>query len=145
MAQKTRVLPPDHFNTAMFSFQQNLLGIPQCPWRSVKKFDELKTAFVMALCNYKLFASIDLSHWTTRKFAIIFDTGLVMSFIKKDDLHKSLWKNIRPSRNSANICETNNRWVNVDDIIDLVVNKWGSAETVRFNLIKHLAKKVILG
>lgn len=62
----------------------------------------------------------------------------------KDVLHEALWKNIRPGGNLVKIHDANNRSVNVDVTIDLVVNISVSVKTVRFNVVERLATQVIL-
>lgn len=70
---------------------------------------------------------------------LVFLVALLKTLQQLSTLHEPLWKNIQTALSSVKIRDANNRSLNKDGTIDLVVNIGGSLNTIRFNLVERLA------
>lgn len=99
----------------------------------------------MSRRNYKVYANLGFTRRSTRRYAVILDTGEGSSFTRKDVL-QTQWNRIKPATSDLCIRDAGNHHVNIAGFIDISVLKVGSQiAAVKFYVVDKFGTDVIPG
>lgn len=122
-----------------------VIGLLERPWKHISKPFKLSILYILAKCDYSLYANICESSKNTTRFSAILNSGAGSSFICFSELPLPLRERSKPLKGSLTIRNSSIKTVPLLRKILLVVQVSTSQTTLTFLVAKQLEAEVILG
>lgn len=104
---------------------------------------DLETVFVPGNRNYKVYSNVGLTRQVTSRSLTPLDTGARSSFIRKYKYPTHSWKDIRPLKVKACLCNAGNGTINTIRTIDLTVEYGTQTQVITLEVVERLAVDII--